>query len=40
MFTDDRPPKSKAWSEDMNKRTKALDAKYPTKVPSYTELKS
>jgi hypothetical protein len=40
MFTDDRPPKSRGWSDDANKRTKALDAKYPTKVPSYTEIKS
>ena len=41
MFTDDRPPKTvKDWSADDNGRTQALDAKYPTKVPSYTEIKS
>jgi hypothetical protein len=38
-FNDDRPPKSRGWSDDANKRTKALDAKYPTKVPSYTGIK-
>lgn len=41
MFNDDRPPKTKTdWVVDVNSRTKALDAKYPTKVPSYTEIKS
>jgi hypothetical protein len=40
-FNDDRPPKTKTdWSADVNGRTKALDAKYPKKVPSYTEIKS
>jgi hypothetical protein len=40
MFTDDRPPKTVTdWSADVNGRTKALDAKYPKKVPSYTEIK-
>jgi len=38
-FNDDRPPKSQEWVHDNNERTKALDAKYPTKVPSYTEIK-
>ena len=39
MFTDDRPPTgARDWADDANKRTKALDAKYPNKVPSYTEV--
>jgi hypothetical protein len=39
-FNDDRPPKSKPWSDGLNMSTKALDIKYPKKVPSYTEIKS
>jgi len=38
-FNDDRPPKSKAWAEDLNARTKALDKKYSEKKASYTEIK-
>jgi len=38
MFTDDRPPKSMPWSDGLNMSTKALDIKYPKKVPSYTEI--
>ncbi|QPF87005.1 hypothetical protein IC762_12195 [Bradyrhizobium genosp. L] len=37
-FTDDRPPKSKAWIGDLNARSEALFNKYPDPVRPYTEL--
>jgi Domain of unknown function (DUF5664) len=35
--TDDRPPRSKPWLPDLNKRSEALFEKYPDPVKPYTE---
>lgn len=37
-FTDDRPPKSVTWVQELNKASEALFNKYPKPVAPYTEL--
>jgi hypothetical protein len=37
MFTDDRPPRSKEWLAELNRRSAALFHQYPSPVKPYTE---
>lgn len=39
MWTDDRPPKSKPYMEDMNTKASEIVDKYPNPVDAYTEVK-
>lgn len=40
MVTDDRPPRIKQdWVEDLNKKAKAINKKYPNALPAFTEKK-
>lgn len=36
-FTDDRPPRSRAWLPELNRRSEALFHQYPSPVKPYTE---